>query len=232
MGYLDGTSVTVDAILTKKGREIMSRGGAISVRSFTLTDTGVDYTLWNPDHPSGSAYYGEAIENTPQTEALPLAQYTLRNKLVSFSRDTVAMPAVILSYETHTFETSDPISQNASILGWQNAGGAAQVGGAGWTAFVPDTNIVSIGNASGAPIGGAGMYFILEQDIPTAMMYELSGGGSETTFQIRPANNLDVARTITVIFFHNASGTYNSAQFTVNALKDTRARLRTENMKG
>ena len=225
MGYLDGTSVTVDAILTKKGREIMSRGGAISVRSFTLTDTGVDYTLWNPDHPSGSAYYGEAIENTPQTEALPLGQYTLRNKLVSFSRDTVAMPAVTLSYETHTFETTDPIRQNAAILGWQGAGGAAQVGGAGWTAFVPDTNIVTIGNATGAPVGGAGMYFILEQDIPTAVMYEMSGGGRDASFQIRPASNLEVARTITVIFFHNASGAYNSAQFTVNALKDTRTRL-------
>ena len=222
MGYLDGTSVTVDAILTKKGREIMSRGGAIDVRSFTLTDTGVDYTIWNPDHPSGSAYYGEAIENTPQTEALPLAQYTLRNKLVSFSRDTVAMPAVILSYETHTFETKDPIRQNAQILGW--GAGAVGMTTGGWTAFVPDSNIVTVGNAAGVPVGGAAMYFVLEQDIPNALMYEI-GGGNEASFQIIPACNLDVARTITVIFFHNASGSYNSAQFTVNPLKDRRVRI-------
>ena len=230
MGYLDGTSVTVDAILTKKGREIMSRGGAIDVRSFTLTDTGVDYTLWNPDHPSGSAYYGDAIESTPQTEALPLAQYTLRNKLVSFSRDTVAMPAVILSYESHIFETKDMIKQSVSILGWAGAGGAAAAGG--WTAFVPDTNIISIGNASAQPVGGAAMYFVLEQDIPNAVMYESGGGGSDASFQIIPAGNLDVARTITVIFFHNQSGAYNSAQFTVNALKDFRVTIPNADRKG
>ena len=230
MGYLDGTSVTVDAILTKKGREIMSKGGAINVQSFTLTDTGIDYTIWNPDHPSGSAYYGEAIENTPQTEALPLAQYTLRNKLVSFSRDTVAMPAVTLSYETHTFETKDPIKQNAQILGWGlSPGGTGN--GSGWTCFVPDTNIVTVGGAKGQPIGGAGMYFILEQDIPSAAMYT-TGGGTDATFSIEPAGNLDTARTITVIFFHNASGAYNSAQFTVNALKDTRQRIRNVDQRG
>ena len=63
MGYLDNTSVTVDAVLTKKGREILSRGQQLNITSFTCSDEGVDYTLWNPDHPSGSAYYGEAIEN-------------------------------------------------------------------------------------------------------------------------------------------------------------------------
>ena len=85
MGYLDGSTITVDAILTKNGRQILSQGGALNVSAFTLSDTGVDYTLWNVDHASGSAFYGEAIENLPQVEALPAAQYQLRNKLVTFS---------------------------------------------------------------------------------------------------------------------------------------------------
>jgi hypothetical protein len=62
MGYLDSDTITVDAILTKKGRQIISQGGGLNINTFTLSDTGVDYTLWNADHPSGSAYYGEAIE--------------------------------------------------------------------------------------------------------------------------------------------------------------------------
>ena len=69
MGYLDNTSVTVDAVLTKRGREIVSAGGSLNITTFTLSDTGVSYNLWNPDHPSGSAYYGEAIENLPQVGA-------------------------------------------------------------------------------------------------------------------------------------------------------------------
>ena len=74
MGYLDNASITVDAVLTKKGREILSRGGNLDIGSFTLSDTGVDYTLWNTDHPSGSAFYGEAIEKTFQP---PIRVYAL-----------------------------------------------------------------------------------------------------------------------------------------------------------
>ena len=62
MGYLDSTAVTVDAVLTKKGRQIIAQGGSLDIQTFTLSDTGVDYTLWNADHASGSAFYGEAIE--------------------------------------------------------------------------------------------------------------------------------------------------------------------------
>ena len=75
MGYLDSTSVTVDAVLTKKGREILARGGNLEITHFSATDTGVDYTLWNPDHPSGSAFYGEAIENLPNFEASVHSEY-------------------------------------------------------------------------------------------------------------------------------------------------------------
>ena len=81
MGYLDNSTVVVDAILTKEGRKLLATGNALNIRYFTLSDTGIDYTLWNPDHPSGSAYYGEAIENLPNLEALPNGAYFMRNKL-------------------------------------------------------------------------------------------------------------------------------------------------------
>ena len=85
MGYLDNSSITVDAVLTKKGRELLKSGGSaqngsLRITSFTLSDTGVDYTLWNPSHPSGSAFYGEAIENLPQLEASVHSEYNLRNR--------------------------------------------------------------------------------------------------------------------------------------------------------
>ena len=64
MGYLNNQVVTVDAILTTKGRELLARGdGSFNITQFALSDDEIDYTLYNPNHPSGSAYYGEAIEN-------------------------------------------------------------------------------------------------------------------------------------------------------------------------
>ena len=97
MGYLDNSSITVDAVLTKKGREILKNGGNLNITSFTMSDTGVDYTLWNPDHPSGSAFYGEAIENLPMLEASVHAEYNLRNRLISLNQNTVAVPAIQLN---------------------------------------------------------------------------------------------------------------------------------------
>ena len=64
MGYLDNSVVTIDAILTKKGRELLARNdGSFRITQFAMADDEVDYTLYNPNHPSGSAFYGEAIEN-------------------------------------------------------------------------------------------------------------------------------------------------------------------------
>ena len=72
MGYLDNSIVTVDAILTKKGRELLARGdGSFKITQFALSDDEIDYTLYNPSHPLGSQYYGQAIENLPLLEAFP-----------------------------------------------------------------------------------------------------------------------------------------------------------------
>jgi len=63
MGYLDNSVVTVDAILTKKGRELLARGdGSFQITQFALADDEIDYTLYNPSHPSGSAYYGKLLK--------------------------------------------------------------------------------------------------------------------------------------------------------------------------
>ena len=69
MGYLNNVSVTVDDILTKKGRELLARNdGSFAITQFSLADDEIDYTLYNPNHPSGSAFYGEALENMPAIE--------------------------------------------------------------------------------------------------------------------------------------------------------------------
>jgi hypothetical protein len=52
MGYLNNTAVTVDAILTAKGRELLARGdGSFRITQFALSDDEIDYTLYNPTQP-------------------------------------------------------------------------------------------------------------------------------------------------------------------------------------
>ena len=98
MGYLNNQVVTVDAILTTKGRELLARGdGSFNIRSFALSDDEIDYTLYNPTNPSGSAYYGEAIQNMPLLEAFPDETQMMKYKLVTLPRDTAKMPVITIS---------------------------------------------------------------------------------------------------------------------------------------
>tara|TARA_B110000977_G_scaffold63545_1_gene86407 strand:- start:240 stop:872 length:633 start_codon:yes stop_codon:yes gene_type:complete len=95
MGYLDNSSITVDALLTGKGRELLSKGRDFFVISqFALADDEVDYELWNPAHPLGSDYYGIIIENMPIVEAVTDENYSLRYKLLTLPKNTIKIPIV------------------------------------------------------------------------------------------------------------------------------------------
>ena len=102
MGFLDNTSITVDAILTKKGRELLARGdGSFNITKFALADDEVDYKLWDTAHPNGSNYYGAVIENTPILEAFTDQNQVMRYKLITLSKTTNRMPILDLSLQ-HT----------------------------------------------------------------------------------------------------------------------------------
>ena len=81
MGILDNDTVIVDAILTTIGRQKLANGQPLGITKFAFGDTGVDYTLYNPDHPSGSDSYGSAITNLPMLEAVPDDNVFMRSRL-------------------------------------------------------------------------------------------------------------------------------------------------------
>jgi hypothetical protein len=93
MGYLNNQVVTIDAILTKKGRQLLAQGeGGFTITQYALADDEIDYTLYNPTHPSGAAYYGEAIENMPLLEAFPDETQIMKYKLATLPRGTSRLP--------------------------------------------------------------------------------------------------------------------------------------------
>jgi hypothetical protein len=110
MAILNPTFVTVDAILTTKGRELLARNdGSFQITQFSLADDEIDYTLYNPNHPSGSAYYGEAIENMPVIEAYPDDSQIMRYKLVTLPRGTSRLPVINIG------TTAVVLNQGASL---------------------------------------------------------------------------------------------------------------------
>jgi hypothetical protein len=111
LGYLNNVVVTVDAILTRKGRELLARNdGSFRITQFSLADDEIDYTLYNPTHPSGSAFYGEAIENLPLLEAFPDENQVMKYKLVSLPRGTSKLPVLNVGYNNIS------LKQGASLV--------------------------------------------------------------------------------------------------------------------
>jgi len=148
MGYLNNQVVTVDAILTKKGRELLAQGGnAFNITQFALSDDEVDYSLYNPTHPSGSAYYGEAIENMPVLEAFPNELQTMKYKLVTLPRSTATMPTLTVNASIVQLKTGE----STTILPkTQTFSGTAPEQG-GYTATfsnVTYANIIGIGSTA------------------------------------------------------------------------------------
>ena len=119
MGYLNNAVITVDAILTTKGREALaSNDGSFQITQFALSDDEIDYTLYNPTHPSGSAYYGEAIVNQPLLEAFPLESQIMKYKLATLPRGTAKMPILNLGYAAITLQQGAQLAITPQTLNY------------------------------------------------------------------------------------------------------------------
>ena len=130
MGYLDNTSITVDAILTKRGRELLARGdGSFNITQFALADDEIDYTLFNENHPNGSQYYGEAIENMPLLEPIPDENNIMIHKLVTLPRGTTKLPIVTANISKIQLSLGASTTVSPNTLNFQGLANVVEAGG-------------------------------------------------------------------------------------------------------
>jgi hypothetical protein len=142
MAILNPTTVTVDAILTTKGRELLARNdGSFQITQFALADDEIDYTLYNPTHPSGSAFYGEAIENVPVLEAFPNDSQIMRYKLVTLPRGTSKLPVINIGYNSIVLRQGASLTITPQTLNY--LGSTSTFEANGYTATIADSRLVS-----------------------------------------------------------------------------------------
>jgi len=152
MGYLDNTSITVDAILTKRGRELLARGdGSFKITQFALADDEVDYSLFNEDHPNGSQYSGEAIENMPLLEAIPDENNIMIHKLVTLPRGTTKLPIVTANVAKITLSLGATTNVDPQTLNFQGLSNLKEPGG--YMATIADRRLLT--NFTGVGVVGA-----------------------------------------------------------------------------
>jgi hypothetical protein len=139
MGYLNNTIVTVDAILTDTGRQLLAQqNGQFRITQFALADDEIDYTLYNPNNPSGSAYYGQAIENMPLLEAFPQSTQVMKYKLVTLPRGTAKMPILDIGYSSIILKQGASLAITPQTLNYL---GGNTYETAGYTATISDVRL-------------------------------------------------------------------------------------------
>ena len=148
MGYLSNQVVTVDAILTKKGRELLARGdGSFKITQFALADDEIDYTLYNPNHPNGSAYYGEAIEGMPLLEAFPDENQIMKYKLTTLPRGTAKLPVLDLGFAAIRLKQGASVAITPQTLNYLGSSNTFEAGG--YVATIADARVLNTFNGVG-----------------------------------------------------------------------------------
>lgn len=177
MGYLNGNTITVDAILTKHGRQKLAEGQSLGITKFALSDDGIDYTLFNPDHPNGSSLYGEAITDLPQLEAVPDDSNLMKYTLMTMDRNTIFLPKITSINDTFTLENQNSkqkISPNTENFGAENM----------YHFVFNDISGLIITGGRKINIAGTTRTFLSRAEIATSAVYE----GSELEIKAGPTD--------------------------------------------
>lgn len=99
MGYLNNETITVHAVLTRRGRELLASENGLNITSFALADDEIDYTLYDSNHPEGSQYYDSALRSIPVFEPLTDETQCLKYKLVTLPPGTEYIPTIKLGQQ-------------------------------------------------------------------------------------------------------------------------------------
>jgi hypothetical protein len=205
MGYLNNTSIVVDAILTRKGRELLARGqNEFNITHFALADDEIDYTLWNPDHPQGSAYYGAVIEAMPITEAVPDETQVMRYKLVTLPKKTVRIPIVAVPNTSLTLTAGQQDIIRPSTINYADGNSTY-----GYTAVLADGDVAVLEVVDAA----------LGTKTASTMMSDLEPGQSVSvvgkTFRVRAKTAIASDKTTTLTIYGNETGGQTTVNITV-----------------
>ena len=145
---MNNSVITVDAILTKKGREALARNdGSFRITQFALADDEIDYTQYNPNHPSGSSYYGEAIDNMPLLEAFPDESQIMKYKLATLPRGTAKLPVLDLGFTAITLKQGAQLAITPQTLNYLDNAQAFET--SGYSATIADVRVLSTFNGVG-----------------------------------------------------------------------------------
>ncbi len=217
MAYLNNEYVTVDAVLTTKGRELLARNdGSFRITQFALSDDEIDYTLYNPNNPSGSAFYGQAIEAMPLLQAFVDNTQDMKYQLVTLPRGTAKLPVLnIGGRATISLQQGATITFQPTTLNY--LGTIESVEPLGYLATVSNQNLV--GSFTGTGVNTTALPSLTPTPTTSGAPLSISQIGTAFTLTATSLNDIfpsgTTVVTTTITFVGRNSGARISIPFTV-----------------
>ena len=217
MAYLNNEYVTVDAVLTTKGRELLARNdGSFRITQFALSDDEIDYTLYNPNHPSGSAFYGQAIEAMPLLQAFVDNTQDMKYQLVTLPRGTAKLPVLnIGGRATISLQQGATITFQPTTLNY--LGTIESVEPLGYLATISNQNL--IGSFTGTGVNTTALPSLTPTPTTSGAPLSISQIGTAFTLTATSLNDIFPSGvttvTTTITFVGRNSGARVSIPFTV-----------------
>jgi hypothetical protein len=116
MAFLDNSGdIILDAVLTDLGRKRLAEGN-FRITQFALGDDEIDYSLYDKDHPSGSAYYDLEILQTPVFEAFTQTNANINYGLLSLNGNPNVLYVPSLTLNEKTDETGKGVKLYNNVM--------------------------------------------------------------------------------------------------------------------
>ena len=213
MAYIDNQSITVDAILTQKGRRLLAQNGNLNISSFALADDEIDYTLYNSNNPNGSAFYDIALRNTPIFEPLTDETQVMKYKLVTLNQGVTSIPVISIAQDkiliTSTY-TGDIVINPSTNPSYNLQ--------AGYTAIIGNKNVgILIVQQTNAVNSVSNTVPTFAGDINIASAQVVVGN----SFRFVPNSGLSQTTTTNLTIIGNESGGSTSIEVTVTVSPTT-----------
>ena len=209
MGFLNNTTVTVDAILTKKGRELLAQGTeAFNITKFALADDEVDYNLFDVTHPNGTDFFGKVIENMPLLEAIPDENHVMRYKLITLPKNTIKMTVITSSPASITIGVNAGLNQPAPIV----TAVTANVQDSSYTFILHDQSVctMTVNEGAGGGVGATTPFFLGEDDAPNSKTLVAN------SVNVGVGQGVNVAKATQITIIGNDTGATTSITITNN----------------
>ena len=141
MAFLDSSTAVIDAILTRKGRELLARNdGSFQITKFSFVDDEINYQLYDA---TKSTDQDADILNLPVLEPISNENVALLYRLITLPRGSLKIANLQISPTSGTINYGD----NLSVTVNTENGSDVQ----GYTATVRDTDIGALENTTAIP---------------------------------------------------------------------------------